>query len=505
MGLFSNPELLRNLRAQLRWGRMLAIASICAAVSLVFGYSFAESSKNAPPREWGMNLLQIMLLFQIIILLIGGGIACLLSIQREKDLNTFDFQRVTRLTPLELALGKLFGAPAVTYFAALCLMPAALVGAFVGRARPSFVFTAYVVLFLGSVVFHAFALMVSLQIERNASAGAIILFLFLVQFTSISDFGFLSLCQFNAFYALDLVKMTSWQLDAVPTGYSMWGSTIAAPVDVFFGWRVHHVPVLLVLYLTFTAWFLLATVRNIKRDPSIHEVFTPGQALGFALYINLILIGFFRWDQMAPMSAHSTLLGFNLALFFALGLVLLRNRERLRRLLRRGGEAAANWLSMSWPSPHVLLGLALAGAASIVAVHKGRDPKQELDLGLVVFRTGFLALWVVRDILFLQWMNLRRGRRQVVLGVLYLLIYYMCAGILFAALDLYDTARGSAIAGAFLPSVALDLSVARWTEAANLWTVAVAAQLAVCAFFIGLQRRRLREFLMPAGSAVTSD
>ena len=37
----------------------------------------------------------------------GGGIACLNSVFKEKEQNSFDFQRLTRLTPLELALGKL--------------------------------------------------------------------------------------------------------------------------------------------------------------------------------------------------------------------------------------------------------------------------------------------------------------------------------------------------------------------------------------------------------------
>ena len=45
-GVFSNPEFLRNVRAQLRWGRMLIAGTICAAVSIVLGYAFAYRSEE---------------------------------------------------------------------------------------------------------------------------------------------------------------------------------------------------------------------------------------------------------------------------------------------------------------------------------------------------------------------------------------------------------------------------------------------------------------------------
>ncbi len=65
---------------------------------------------------------QFLLFTHATALAVGGGIYCLLSIHREKDLNTFDYQRITRLTPLQLALGKLFGAPSLLYFMVLCLV-----------------------------------------------------------------------------------------------------------------------------------------------------------------------------------------------------------------------------------------------------------------------------------------------------------------------------------------------------------------------------------------------
>jgi len=492
--LFSNPEFLRNVRAQLRWGRMMVAGAICAAVSLVLGYSFARGMGDfSPPHAWGMSFLDVILTFQVIALLIGGGIACLQSVQREKDLNTFDFQRVTRLTPLELALGKLFGAPVMTYFVVLCLMPAALVGAFVGRARPSSVVAAYAVLLVGSIGFHSLALLVSLLTERNATTGAVLLFLVLVGFTSIGSEGGFGLGKTNAFYATDLVVMTSWQVNPKVGP----GNVLGAHTDSFFGWPVHHVPVFLALNLIFIAWFLLATVRNIKRDPSVYELYTPMQALGFALTVNLVLIGFYRWNRLEPMEAQAVLLGLNLVLFFGLGLVLLRNRERLRRLLRQEGEKGRAWLAAIWPAAHLLVGLGIVGLVVIGVVYKGRDPKAAWDLGLAVFRVVFLALWLVRDVLFLQWMNLRRGRRQVVLGVLYLVVFYVCTGILFSALDLYRTPRATAFTAFFTPAVVFSISGGQWAEARNLCLGAAAAQVAISFVFVALQRKKLEELSAP--------
>ena len=129
-----NPEFVRNVRAQLRPGKMLTAAIICGVLSLAAGAGLAFTGwMDAAANPWGLTLLSVALGAQVYVLLLGGGIACLHAIQREKESNTFDFQRVTRLTPRELALGKLFGAPALSYFVALCLLPAAIVGAVTGE------------------------------------------------------------------------------------------------------------------------------------------------------------------------------------------------------------------------------------------------------------------------------------------------------------------------------------------------------------------------------------
>src|SRR5713226_9407028 len=174
MGLFSNAEFLRNVRGQLRASKVIVSAAICAAISISTGYLFAQRGGRGagPPIGWAFPLLQATLGLQALILAAGGGIACLNSVYREKEHNTFDFQRVTRLTPLQLTIGKLFGAPVLMYFIALCFLPLAVFAAIVGKAHITFVLAAYFVLFAGSVTFHSLTLLIPLLTVRGSHTSA---------------------------------------------------------------------------------------------------------------------------------------------------------------------------------------------------------------------------------------------------------------------------------------------------------------------------------------------
>ncbi|MBI3662731.1 MAG: hypothetical protein HY234_06750 [Acidobacteria bacterium] len=515
MDIFSNPELIRNARAQLRWGRMISVAAICAVLSLVTGYSLAhEQLASEPPGQWGMHLLQIALGAQVVALLLGGSLACLNAVHREKEMNTFDFQRVTRLTPWELAVGKLFGAPVLVYFVVLCLMPAALVGAVVGGARPTMVGAAYVVLLLGSIAVHAFAMVISMLHQRGTNTAAVLLLILALMsgFPTRNNRHLFDIGALNPFFAVQMVEEKSWEMVSLSAQQAEKADGQLSLGDVFFGLRLHHLPVLLVLYASFAAWFLLAVTRNLKRDPSVYELYTPSQSLGLLMYINLLMLGFFRWDyllqtreaprifydtRMAPNEAQGMFLGLNLSLFLVLGLTLFRNRDRIRRRLRELGDAASGWLAAIWPAPYVLAGMLLAGLAAVGMIQWKRDPKAEWDLVLAIFRLGIVALWVVRDLLYLQWMNLTRIRRPLTMGFVYLIVFYASTSILFFALDLYDTPRRQAITSFFSPAAALGLTGKQWTGVEPWWLLAMFGQVAAAAVFAWLGRQKLLA-LVPA-------
>lgn len=253
----------------------------CAALSIVIGYASShqdDSQLATGPYGWGLEVLKIAFWLQALMLAAGGGIACINSIHREKEQNTFDYQRVTRMSPLELALGKLFGAPVFTYFVFLCLMPLALFGAVMGKRPALTVLAAYAVLLVASLAVHMLALLISLLTVRGSQTAAILVLLVLLGngAWSTTRLKYRLVPPLGPFTAVQIAQWGKW----TPTGTGVTvvrGEPIERlwEIEMFFGHKVSHVPVQLALDLMFAGWFLLALVRNIKRDPNYYEILFP--------------------------------------------------------------------------------------------------------------------------------------------------------------------------------------------------------------------------------------
>jgi len=492
--LWSNPEFIRNLRSQLRPGKVIATACICAAISVATGFAISHQYKSAAgPYGWGPVVFQVAVWLQVLVLAAGGGIACINSIHREKEQNTFDYQRVTRMTPLELTLGKLFGAPAFSYFACLCVMPLAIFGAFMGKLRFSNFVAVYAVMLVGSLMIHMLALLISLLTVKGSHTAAILLLLVLLWGTSAGR-GPSSIFQLGPcgpFYAAQIAAWQAWDRSAVTTTAGTF--EIPGVVDVFFGKKIHHVPALLAIDSMFAGWFLLAMVRNIKRDPNYFEIYSPLQGLGLAIFVNLLFVGFFNWQGPTPLEAQSILLSLNIVVFFCFGLVMLRNRERLRRIVRSREGAEISWLDLTWPAPLLIAGTLAAGLLVVLGVAEGRNPQVEWNANFAVLRSLFFVAWIVRDIQFLQWMTLRRGKHALVTGVLFLLIFYVCATILMGPLGMYAVPERVPFSAFFMPSAVYLLDHGAWAIRPAIWGAAFVAQWIFIAAFVWLQQRIIAE------------
>ena len=517
MSLLSNPEIIRNARIQLRPRKLLIAGGLCAAIQVALYYAFFHGGVTIDGGNTGYGggsgLLHMVLIIQAVVLVIGGGIACLHAIQREKDQNTFDFQRLTRLSPWELALGKLFGAPLMVFFVFLCFLPAAIVGAIYARTPATILLAAYVLMILGAIVYDAFALTISLFLRRGAVTWAILIFLAIVAAGSggapLSPY--LTLGSGSPFVAVSLAQQTSWSLaPGVMHIGSMPLPTTNPFRDLFFGVPVHHGLVLFILYITLFAWLLPAVARNIKHDPTDYELYTPAQSLGFLCYLNFILFAFFQWytpgaphgllEMFSPSTAldtQSVLLEANIIPFFIFGFVLLRNRNQVRRHLHRENSTPLVRLEI-WPVPYIFAGVIVVGAAMIGMMEWKRNPSLEWSLALAIYQVIFFAVWLSVDLLFLQWMNLRRGRHPLALGVLCLAVYYVCAEIIVGALHLSD----HAFTAILLPTPLFILKSSLWTTQVAEWLVALAAEAAVALFFALLCRRQLAG-LQPQSSPVS--
>ncbi|MGB6429753.1 MAG: hypothetical protein WBF06_04155 [Candidatus Acidiferrales bacterium] len=496
------PELVRNGRIQMRPKRMLAAASICAVVSFT---TYLNYRHPFMPEA----LLELFVNAGVTVLILGGGILCLQSIHREKELNTFDYQRITRLTPLELTLGKLFGAPSLAYFIVLCLAPITLAAAFLSGVSLVTILWIYAIVLLGTITYHAFALLVSLMAGRGSSAGIIIFFLIAVYVSAFVEgdrSSMLALRMISPYFAAQLPRASD-----APNPWVV-GPRLPGGKDLLFGVTVPHVLVLVALYVTLTGWFLLALTRNIKRDPSMYEIYSPLQAFGFVLYLHLIVLAFYQWtrlfshwtsgaspyfsadeNQVAPAQAEHEILAFSLAIFIIFGLMLLRNRERVRHRILRLGEGAVSWWAALWPGPYLLGGVLTVGLAMIAMIWHKLHPETEWSFGMAFFQVCFLAAWVTRDAIYLQWMNLRRGRRSLTAGLIYLIVFYVCSSALWAGLSFYR-AEGRTF-GAFnaylVPWTIFGMDFDSWMGASRIWLGALAILAGEALVFAALQRSQL--------------
>jgi hypothetical protein len=504
---WANPELLRNARIQLRPGRAIAAAIICAAISLTIWYSFESRSAAQAVASDAIEMFKFILQMQIFVLLIGGGIYELLTVHREKELNTFDYQRVTRLSSFELAVGKLFGAPILTYFIVLCLMPIAIFAAILGHAPLAVVVEAYVIVLVGCIAFHVLALLISATLGRGVSAIAVLPYLVLVAFTSV-DYG----ANRGSFI------QPNWTLHEINPFAASRMFSIDPPTrleDLFFGISVPHFVVLMVIYVTLIAWFLLAVIRNLKRDPAVYELYSPIQAFGFAIYLNVLMLGFFNWKAPlgSPILSSTRILGYNtlpphqveeilltgsFCLFALLGIILLRNRERVRQRIQLLGERAAGFWAALWPAPYVLAGMIIAGLGILELIRVYRNVSgADWDWGLALVTIAFFALWLARDLLYLQWMGLRRTRRPFASAITYLIVFYTCTGIIFGVAHVLLRQSVAPYSAMLIPSGISSLSIADWAAHYQLWLVALAVLAVEALLFAYLQSQKLREFITP--------
>ena len=511
---WSNPELLRNARIQLRPGRAIAAAIICAAISLTIWYSFEFRATTKSVADDAIEMFKFILQIQVFVLLIGGGIYELLSVHREKELNTFDYQRVTRLSSFELAVGKLFGAPILTYFIVLCLMPVAIFAAALGHAPVALVVEAYAILVAGCIAFHLLALLVSTTLGRGVSAIAVLPYLVLVAMTSVDFF---------ASQGTDLSPSASvWTVHQLNpfAASAMFAKDLSQGLsDLFFGVSAPHFAVLMVIYVTLIAWFLLAIVRNLKRDPAVYELYSPLQAFAFAIYLNVLVLGFFNWkaplgmpiivdnqlrgfNTLPPRQVEVMLLGGGFWLFALLGTVLLRNRELVRQRIQVLGDRAAGFWAALWPAPYVLAGTIVTGLGILELIRVYRNISGgDWDWALALANIAFFALWLARDLLYLQWMGLRRTRRPLVSAFLYLLVFYTCTGIILGVAHVSRRPSAAPYSAALIPSGVSSLQVSDWSAHYQSWLVALAVLAAEVILFAFLHRQKLREFLSPPVAA----
>lgn len=413
-GLF--PEIFRY-RAQ-ETGRVKLLSSLAAALVLcaAVGYSVARTTAS-----WG-DYLSAVTFMQFNMLVFYGTLCTARAVTQERAERTWDFQRLTPLSSFELTAGKFLGAPVFPWFLFACLLPAALL---------SLLFSAGV---YGDLL-SRYALGLSLAFLSMA-VGLLA--------SSYDDTGGSGLGHLSG----PLIGLAgAGTLNSVFRYADSLYSPFQQPLS-FYGARLGPVSSVLFLtatFLAFAAWAFLGARYRIGRD--LLEKRRAWRLPAFLVFLAWYAAGCEYGYSRTGVPPLTPLLLPLLAVYIS-SFLSSERREYWRR-----------WLTAEDPgrrlddSPVWLKGGAIlpAIAAALWLAYGPGAPGE----GKVYARLYFiLPLFLLRDLLFLQWCRFSASRRPEMMALAYLALAYALPLIILGPTRMTD------LLPAFVPYANGDLGTA---------------------------------------------
>ena len=405
--IWDNPEWIRHRRAILRPATMMTIISISWILCALIAYATGIKP-----------MTNIVIGAHMFVLPLWVAATCGKSILRERTLQTFDFWRTTRLTPQELIAGQLCGVPLRGILAAASTLPIALLSlAF--DVNPVAFALEYLMLLLFCVTVGLGGLAISMDASPfQGSRGFTWLFGI---FFAIVAIPFVA----GAGVGTGLWVMTPYPfLDMLGYGSGTVNVLLFQSTALFGVMPVSNVLLGMILNLSFSGWFFLMLSRNIKKDQDEIRLFSRWQAIGFAMFLTLLLHAFGLSSQPKQVPSATTLEQslylMNILTLYLIGIIMLTPTERLRIWWHHWSSGHASYLhedGFPWPWV-VVTTICLSGMTLLSAIIGGWfSPALLWNLGLV-------AVFVIRDVTFLQWCLGLNVKRPLFTGLLYLGLYY---------------------------------------------------------------------------------
>ena len=478
--IWKNPEFVRHVRANLRRTRALAVAATVIAICLLiwlgcwgskqselaalrhavkmehFHWSpekLAQLEQDAPAEVW-LTFYKFMMYAQLGVLTFWSLLSCAQSISGERERRTWDFQRATRLTPGEILVGKLLGEPVLAYFIVLCCLPQTILAGLLGHAGWRSIAGGYLLILVGALFIGLTGLWLSNLFERRSRGVGLIgtfgLYLLFGLATPLSqDSYFPGLGAFSPLSGL-LSRFREEAFRSRPT---------------VFGTHLSWLSMSLILYATFGAWLVVMLLRTIKKDYDQLHPLSRWETVGCAAFIIFMSYALFQprpWYRMDAIGFAKFMVGLNGLVLFALGLVLLTPRERLK-VWHRQSHGMPSLLAEDGPAwPWVVISALVGYLLLVCGVFAWENEigfeRQALTIGLLLYVV--VGLFVTRDILFLQWCRLTRLRAPVLKGILYIGLYYVAIVVLGTVVNIFSEQRGRAVYAFMTPFAAFYIGSA---------------------------------------------
>jgi hypothetical protein len=382
---------------------------LCAVTYSVFAKQHSGAGLH-------LTFFNLLLVSQFVSLGLWCLYSCGQALVHERILQTFDFWRTTRLTASELIWGMLCGAPLLGYVAIGTTIPIGMISGIAAGYHPMrivsvYLFLAFLVLFLSLVA------LVSSMLASKLQMGFGLTVVPLAVFSLLSGLGsspLPGLAAINPTYVLAELLGDSRAVDARDA--------------VLFGFPVSLVVAAGILYTTLGAWLFIMLLRNIKKEREDIQLLSRLQLMGFAIYCNVVLYAFLDAQAQFPGTIMTLVLLLNVVIVYVIGLMALTPAERLREWWRsmRGRPwaiFAENGMSWPWVVSVAVVAILLYGLANVAFLGdagSGVEGTKRVAMSLVI-----VALFAVRDSLFLQWCQFHRFKQPLVAGGLYIGLYYL--------------------------------------------------------------------------------
>lgn len=425
-----NPELRRNLWLELTAHRLLVMPAV---LLLLFGVIGAQAG-----REWPERVTSTATAAFILLVFVWGSRQAGNSVGDEVRARTWDWQRLSALTPWQMAWGKLWGATAFTWYGGLLCIATMLVASG-GMPTPRTTGWLIVGLVSGGLALQGAALAASLQAARKHSRlGQRIGALILLPVAAVSLFAFMT--------------------------------TMRGPFEqvTWFARPWNPVRFLALSAVAFAGWGLLAAHREMSRELRVRRL--PWAHLAFIAFLATYVSGFGDFHSGGMRSAF-VLAGLVVSVVLAYYALFAEHTTaiRLRRLAIHA--RARRWRRAAEELPLWATALAAVWLFALAAVSFPHRFEEGLPGRWIGGYPVAVALMVTRDLALLCFFALApRPRRVEAATLLYIVLLSYVMPLFLHGAGLAAAAR------AFMPA-----GMASW-PAAGVMAVHAALAMALVAW-----------------------